>query len=201
MSKSPAREAAKLQAAERRRQCMALRVQGLSVGEIADELQLSKSTVHGHITRALTELAEADREGTARYRALNIQRLDALLRAAWPHATGTIEVRKVAVAKDGTTTTTTFSVIDTKALREARQLIVAQNRLLGLEAPIKVTHTDPTGEIARSPHDWVMPVPPERNPHEWAEETRAMLANREQAAERMVEELLGAASRGELPAG
>ena len=178
---------------------MALRVQGKSVGEIALALELSKSTVHGHITRALDELAEADRDSTARFRSLNLQRLDGLLSALWPHATGTIEVRKTIVAKDGTTTTTTFTTIDVKAAREARQVIVAQNRLLGLEAPIKVAHTDPTGEIERSPHDWVMPVPPERNPHEWAEETRQMLQGREAQAERLVEELLSAASKVPSP--
>lgn len=178
---------------------MAFRMRGMSIGEIADEMKLSKSTVHGHVERALNELAEAMKESTGRYRALNLQRLDALLLALWPHATGTVEVRKVTVAKDGSTTTTTFNVIDVKAAREARQVLVAQNRLLGLEAPVKITHTDPTGEIERSPADWMMPVLPERDPHEWAAETLKMLAQREHQAEQLVEELLGAASKAGQP--
>lgn len=195
MAKSPAREAERLQALERRRQVMALRVQGHSIAEIAEALDLSKSTVHGHIRKALDELAKADVDRTAAYRALQTQRYEALLKALWPHATGQIEVQKVRVGKDGTTETTTFTAIDVKAAREARQLVTAMARLLGLEAPIKITHTDPTGDIERSPHDWIMPVPPERDPHEWAEETRKMLQSREAVADKLVEELLGKASQ------
>ena len=83
--------------------------------------------------------------------------------------------------------------------REARQVVTAMSRLLGLEAPIKITHTDPTGDIERSPADWIMPMPPERDPHEWAAETRTMLASREAVADKMVEELLGAASKAGQP--
>lgn len=176
---SPHREAERLQAEQRRRECLALRVGGASMAEIAQALNLSKSTVHGHIKRALDDLAKTDRDATARYRALNLQRLDKLLMAIWPTAT---------------------SGKDVKATREARNLVVAQGKLLGLEAPVKIAHTDPTGEIERSPADWIMPVPPERDPHEWAAETQAMLRNREAQADLMVEELLGAASKAGQPA-
>lgn len=199
MAKSPAREAERLQALERRRKVMALRVQGHSIAEIGDALQLSKSTVHGHIRRALDELAKADIDKTAAYRSLQTQRYEALLKALWPHATGQIEVRKVSVDKDGTTTTYVTHAIDVKAAREARQLVTAMARLLGLEAPIKIAHTDPTGDIERSPQDWVVFMPAERDPHQWAAETAKMLANREAAADKLVEELLGAASKAGQP--
>lgn len=199
MAKSPAREAERLQALERRRQCMTLRVQGHSIGEIAERLELSKSTVHGHIKRSLDELAKADIDRTAAYRALQTQRYEGLLKALWPHATGQIEVRKVVAGKDGTTETTITTALDVKAAREARQVITAMARLLGLEAPIKIAHTDPTGEIERSPADWIMPMPPERDPHEWAAETRTMLASREAVADKLVEELLGTASKAGQP--
>lgn len=168
------READRLQAEQRRREVLALRVGGASMAEIAQALNLSKSTVHGHITKALNELAKADLDGTARYRALNMQRLDKLLMGIWP------------AARSGT---------DVKATREARNIIIAQNRLLGLEAPVKVAHTDPTGEFERSPADWIMPMPPERDPHQWAAETSRMLAEREVRAGKLVDELLGSASR------
>lgn len=200
MAKSPAREAERLQALERRRAVMALRVQGHSMADIAERLELSKSTVHGHIKRALDELAKADVDRTAAYRALQTQRYEGLLKALWPHATGQIEVRKVTAAKDGTVETVITTAIDVKAAREARQVVTAMSRLLGLEAPIKIAHTDPTGDIERSPADWIMPMPPERDPHEWAAETRTMLASREAAADKMVEELLGAASKVGQPA-
>lgn len=179
MSKrSPATEATRLQAEQRRRECLALRVGGASMAEIAQALNLSKSTVHGHIKRALDDLAKADRDGTARYRALNLQRLDKLLMAIWPTAT---------------------SGKDVKATREARNLVVAQGKLLGLEAPVKIAHTDPTGDIERSPADWIMPMPPERDAHEWTAETRKMLDSREAMADKLVEQLLGEASKAGQP--
>ena len=55
--------------------------------------------------------------------------------------------------------------------------------------PPKITHTDPTGDIERSPADWIMPMPPERDPHEWAAETAKMLSEREAVADRLVEQL------------
>lgn len=169
------------------------------MAEIAETLQLSKSTVHSHVTRALRDLAKADLDRTGQYRALATQRYEGVLKALWPHATGSLSITTVRTTKDGDTITTTVPAIDVKAAREVRQLITAMARLLGLEAPIKIAHTDPTGEIERSPHDWIMPVPPERDPHEWAEQTRRMLADRETVAERMVEELLGKASEASQP--
>lgn len=144
------------------------------MAEIGQALNLSKSTVHSHIKRALNDLAKADQDSTARYRALNLQRLDKLLMSIWPAAT---------------------NGKDFKATREARNIVVAQNKLLGLEAPVKIAHTDPTGDIERNPADWIMPMPPERDPHEWAAETANMLASREAKADQLVEQLLGAASK------
>lgn len=192
---SPAREAERIQALERRRQVMELRVQGHTIGVIAERLSLSKSTVHGHIKRALDDAIKADVEGTARWRQLSLTRMETVLNALWPHATGQVEVRSTTHHKDGATTETVTTTIDVKAAREVRQMLVAINRLLGLEAPIKITNTDLTGDIERTPHDWIMPVPPERDPHEWAQQTQKMLAGREALAESMVEELLASASK------
>lgn len=196
---TPAREAERLAALERRRQVMVLRVQGYSIGDIAERLDMSKSTVHGHVKRSLTEAAKADLDNTGRYRSLNLQRFEHLVRALWPHATGQIEVRQVTTSKDGAVTEVITTAIDVKAARELRQVLVAINRLLGLEAPVKITHTDPTGEIERSPADWIMPMPVERDPHEWTAETRKMLESREAVADKLVEQLLGAASKAGQP--
>lgn len=175
---TPQREATRLQAEQRRREVLALRVGGASMAEIGQLLNLSKSTVHGHIKRALNDLAKSDQDATGRYRALNMQRLDKLLLGIWTNAT---------------------SGKDVHATREARNIVVAQNKLLGLEAPVKIAHTDPTGDIERSPADWIMPMPPERDPHEWATETANMLASREAVADQLVEQLLGAASKAGQP--
>lgn len=194
---TPARAKAQLEALERRKEVMSLRIQGRSIGDIADQLQLSKSTVHGHIKRALEDAVKADLDSTARYRQLNLQRFEALLSALWPHATGGQVVTRKRTHKDGSVTETTINTLDTKAAREARQLLIAMNRLLGLEAPLKIAHTDPSGEQERSPADWIMPVPPEMDPHEWAQQTQKMLADRAAKADQLVEELLGKASTAE----
>lgn len=161
----------RLIAEQTRREVMALRIGGASLAEIGRVLNLGKTTVHGHVRRALDELAKADLQATARYRQLNLQRLDALLMAVWTEATTGKNV---------------------KATREARNLVTAQSKLLGLEAPVKIAHTDPTGEIERSPAEWIMPVLPERDPHEWAAETQRMLQDREKQAEAAVHTLLEA---------
>ena len=171
---TPQRAAQQLEVEQRRRECLALRVGGASIAEIGHALNLSKSTVHGHVKRALDDLAKADLDATARYRALNMQRLDKLLMAVWTSATS--------------------GKPDAKIVREARQLIMAQARLLGLEAPVKHAYTDPTGEHERRPQDWIQPILPERDPHEWAAETQAMLRDRATEANKLVEQFLGAVS-------
>jgi AcrR family transcriptional regulator len=176
---TPDSAAKKLEVEQRRREVLALRIGGASMAEIGRLLNLSKSTVHSHITKALDELAKADLQQTARFRSLNLQRLEQLLMAVWTPATS--------------------GKPDLKAVREARFLVVAMTRLLGLEAPIKIAHTDPTGEHERSPADWIQPVPPERDIHEWAAETQAMLKAREATAEAMVAELLDSARTGTPP--
>ncbi len=196
---TPARESERLKALERRREVMALRVQGYSIGDIAEKVGMSKSTVHGHVKRALEEAAKADLNSTSRYRSLNLQRFEHLVRALWPHATGQIEVRQRTTTKDGDVTEIITTALDVKAARELRQVLVAINRLLGLEAPVKITHTDPTGEIERSPADWIMPMPVERDAHEWTAETRKMLDSREAMADKLVEQLLGEASKAGQP--
>lgn len=195
---TPATAAKQLATLERRREVMALRIKGTSIGDIALALGLSKSTVHGHVKRALEDAVKADKDSTNRFRQLNLQRFEALLVALWPHATGGQVVTRKRTHKDGSVTETTINTLDTKAAREVRQVLIAMNRLLGLEAPLKIAHTDPTGDEERSPADWAMPVPTEMDPHEWAAQTHKMLADRAATADRLVEELLGSASKTAL---
>lgn len=169
----PGRNAAsdrqKLEAEQRRAEILALRIGGASMGEIARVLNLSKSTVSGHINKALAEAAKLNTESADRLRALQTQRLDTLLKGIWTKAT------------NGT---------DPKLTREARYIIMAQAKLLGLEAPIKIAHTDPTGNEERSPADWIMPMPPELDAQTWATQTQAMLRERQAKAENAVAGLL-----------
>lgn len=197
--KTPKRAAEQIETDQRRRECLELRTRGLSMAAIGEKLGLAKSTVHKHVRKALDDLAEKDSETTARYRALNLQRLESVMAALWVHATGGVVQTKRRTHRDGSVTETTMNVLDVKAAREVRQLITAMNKLLGLEAPIKIAHTDPTGDQERSPHDWYMPLPADMDPQEWAASMQKMMANRTEKAEALVAELLGKAS--EQPTG
>jgi transposase len=160
--------AEKLLVEQRRRDCLDLRIGGASMRKIAEAMNLSVSTVHSHIKAALNSLAEKDTKATQRYRDLNLQRLDRLLLAVWTQATTGKDIR---------------------ATREARNLIAAQGKLLGLEVQ-KVAFTDPSGEIERKPSDWIMPVLPDQDPQEWAKSMQTMLQEREAQAGAVVAEAL-----------
>lgn len=166
----------KAQQQELRANIMAMRVGGATMQAIADAMQVSRATVFRHVKKALDRLAADELASTARYRALNLARLDRLLMAIWSSAT---------------------SGKDIAVVREARNLITQENALLGLNAPIKIAHTDPTG--TESAERWAVPVPPERDPQAWAEETRRMMQARSAQAARDVDELLESVAAKEKP--
>ena len=159
----------------RRRQteCLELRMTGATIRQIAEAIGVSPATAHRDVRAALKRLAKQDAEVTKGYRHLNLARLDRLLLGLWGAAT---------------------SGNNLAATREARAIIRAQNDLLGLNAPIKVAQTDPTGEHERTPAQWIMPMPAERNAHEWAQETQAMLKERQAEVADTVDELIQRAS-------
>lgn len=191
---SPAREAKRLATEERRRQVMELRVQGFTMGDIAERLSLSKSTVHSHITKALEDLAKHDIKKADNYRSMMVVRFEKLLNAVWPHATGETISKRVKVKRNGEKEVTYHKNLDIKAVRECRLLIESITRTLGLEVPVKITHTDISGEHERKPSDWVMYIPQSgEDVHQWVADTQAMLKSREATAQAMVDDLLAEA--------
>ena len=79
--------AVRIAAKERRRQIIELRMAGASVNKIAATLGFSKSTVSTHLNGALNDLVSDVNAAAETVRALEIERLDRVLMAVWPHAT------------------------------------------------------------------------------------------------------------------
>lgn len=143
--------------ADKRDQVMALRVSGLSMGAIAERLRMSKSTVKKQIDASLQALAEQDADNAGRYRALTSMRYDRLLAAVWDMATrGSLN-----------------------HVREARAILEAHAKLLGLNAPVKVAATDPEGKPMATQF-WV-PVPADISMAQWlAQHTQSVAAPSEE---------------------
>lgn len=111
-------------AAQRRERALELRKAGKSYSEIAADLGVTKQGVGKMLKRELTLLAESTQGMAAQYRQLELVRLDKLLAGIWDKAAGG----------------------DESAIDRALRIIAQRSKLLGLDMPIKVAPTDPTGE-------------------------------------------------------
>lgn len=104
-------------------EALRLRSAALPYGQIAARLGVSKSTAFGYVTRALEELREERRKRAGVLIDLELERLDIAQRGVWP-----------AVLRG-----------DTHALGMFLRLSERRSRLLGLDAPTKLSPTDPDG--------------------------------------------------------
>jgi len=77
---------------ERRYKVMMMRRDGHSIAEIADALNVAESTVRSDEVEVLNRMASEMSETAAENRQLQIQRLDALLKAYMPIARGYTEI-------------------------------------------------------------------------------------------------------------
>lgn len=125
------RTAARLiDAQERRRKAVELRRAGASYAHIAAQLGLSKSSVHKTVCRALVAL-QVDLDDQARLlQAQEADRLDHLQLKLWPRAMGG----------------------DVLAIDRVLRLMERRAKLLGLDQPLKIAPTTPTGDAAWDPH-------------------------------------------------
>ena len=113
----------RLAQAEKRRRALELRKAGASYEQIAESLGYrSKSGAHDAVTGALRDML---REPAEQVRTLELSRLDDILMSIWTR------VRAGEVA----------------AIDRALRLAERRARLLGLDAPVKVAPTDPSGEV------------------------------------------------------
>lgn len=72
---------------ERRPQVLAMRKGGASLRQIADHFGISHEQVRQDIKAALADIIAETRDAAEEYRALELDRLDALHLALWPQAT------------------------------------------------------------------------------------------------------------------
>lgn len=161
-----------------------LRTKGLTFRQIATELGVDVATAHRYVKTGLAELAEQQHAKARDLRALEIARLDELLVKVWPFATGDLrplivelearqaelaeldpkKAKKSPVAK--MLETFVEGIPQDDYLKRALDIIKTRARLLGLEAPVKHAHTDPSGEEERAV-PVAFPVPPQLDPAEW----------------------------------
>ena len=113
--RSPKESALELSLLERRAQAVALRRDGHSFDEIGLLLHVSAQTAAQYVQTHLLELREKAELDTEAIRDIELQRCDALLRAAWPKA------------KKG----------DTYSIQACLKVMERRSKLLGLDAPAK----------------------------------------------------------------
>lgn len=167
-------------AQERKAEAMRLRIQGFTFREIASRLGVEVATAHGYVKTGLADLAEEQHAKATELRAIEVSRLDELMRSLWPMATGDTSDMLRKVVDDAEMRGLTpkdldkllrelppAGVPDPMAAKRVLECIIARARLQGLEAPIKHAHTNPDGSEERPPGAYVFPVPPSVSVADW----------------------------------
>jgi AcrR family transcriptional regulator len=108
----------------RRAKCLELRIQGMSLRDIAKRVGMHHSSVAEAIE---AELAQLTREPAERLREVELERMDVLMKAAWD------------TAKDG----------DLNAIDTVLKVMARRAKLLGLDAPTRTAneHTGKDGAL------------------------------------------------------
>lgn len=172
--KPPAKPAAKrsrrtaqpryAEAAKIRSEILAYRTLGLTLDEIAQRVNRSKSVVHTHLRNALQELDEEQKEASDGLRALAYARLEKVL------------ARAMLGALKG----------DVKCMREVQRLIGQQGRLMGWGTLAKVNPETgvPLGEgnDGVPPGHWTLPMRPNVDLGAWQAEAEAQWQKQQQRA-------------------
>ena len=134
-------EARRITAAERRAQALDLRLAGYSFEAIGQQLGISKQAAYKHVSTALETLHTQTDNSAEQLRALELERLDALLKGCWTAATAG----------------------DSESTRVALKVLERRAKLLGLDAPTKTPEDD--GEA----RGYIVVVPPKAaSIEEWA---------------------------------
>lgn len=143
MAASNRTSAAKARALDNQIKALELRRMGKGYIEIAAALGISKSKAHRLVSSGLQDARAQVSADSAELRAEEVSRLDAMLAGLWPDA------------RRGS-----HGAVD-----RVIKIMERRAKLLGLDAPIKHSATDPTGEVDRTPLMWI--VPPELPVDEW----------------------------------
>ncbi len=124
MAESGNFKGAKARAAERRVKALELRKAGATYRQIGAQLDVSEAQSHRDVTKAIRDCIKRSAADSEELRKLEEERLDALQIALWRPATSGHE----------------------GAVDRVLRIMARRAALLGLDAPVKLAPTDPTGE-------------------------------------------------------
>jgi hypothetical protein len=117
----------KVIAREREQSAMELRKAGQTYAMIGAALGVSDVAARKAVKRAVERLNRLTETDAQEVRRIELERIDALLKAVWPHATG--------------------KEPDYRAVEKATKLMERRAALLGIDAPKRIEGTGPAGEI------------------------------------------------------
>jgi hypothetical protein len=153
-----------------------LRLKGHTIPQIVAETKLSRATVMRAMRKATAAWAEARNEALDTIKARELARLDLLEREAfgqWERSKKQHQ-KKVAEQREGGENDTTVARVETtdqcgdpRYLNTILAIQERRARLLGLDAPHKVTATDVTGEKEVAHYMVAIPAPAQ-TPEQWA---------------------------------
>ncbi len=138
--KGPRSKASRLsiEAAEKRAQALELRKRGYSYRAIAEDLGFaSESGARKTIELGLKALRDTVAESAEEMRAIELERLDAMLKAMWPAVTATTHV--VGMSEEGPIDA---PGPDTRQVQAAIKLMERRAKLMGLDSATKLAGHD-----------------------------------------------------------
>jgi DNA-binding CsgD family transcriptional regulator len=150
--KNTTNQVTKAQATLRRQRCMELRLAGKTPAQIGAELGISPQAAAKHIRETLKETAELTKANAEEYRDLEVQRLDRLIEKAEAIlARFHIVVSQGKIIrmldKDGVDTPLRDDGPELAAIARLQSLSESRRKLLGLDAPTKLTDGDGNSPI------------------------------------------------------
>ena len=149
----------------RRVKAFTLKTAGLTYEQIAQQLGVSKRTAQMDVHEQAGDFDQASAAMLPKFRALEEARLDAALRNVWPILNGQVKGRRlVSTQGKGKARQTVVTEVPADGVRVAELQLGASDRLvrisarrselLGLNAPLKIAATDPSG--TRTYHDMAL---------------------------------------------
>ena len=138
----------RIEAQEKRQRAVQLRKMGWSYGRIASQMDMTKSSVHKAVTKAISETKKYIDRDADLLLAQELERLDDIQSFFWMDA----------------------SKGNYRAADRILKVMERRHRLLGLDAPTKVAATDPEGE--ETPARVVLVPAPAGSVEEWVQQVQ-----------------------------
>lgn len=137
MAATNTNSSAKARKLERQRQALELRRMAFGYAEIGERLSISTTQAFRLVKEAMSEAKAQVQADAGDMKAEELSRLDGMLRGLWPDA------RK---GQHG-------------AVDRVLKIMERRAKLLGLDAPVKMTQTNLEGDEERDPTRYIVPVP------------------------------------------